>query len=57
MIAFRDFFRQKAPPRRLRLPNPSVFVLIRGADQERIDAVYDESGERMLKLIVFTRSR
>lgn len=56
MIAFRDFFRRRTPPR-LRLPNPSVFVLIRGAEQEKIDAVYDESGQKMLKLIVYTRAR
>ncbi len=56
MIAFRDFFKAKPTPR-IRLPRPGLFVLIRGAPSERIEAVYDESGERMLKLIVYTRSR
>lgn len=56
MIAFRDFFRRK-PPRRIRLPQPSMFILIRGADEERIDAQYDATGTRMLRLVVHTRSR
>jgi len=56
MIAFKNFLRRK-PVRRLKLPNPKVFVLIRGAEEERIDAVYDESGETMLKLIVYTRTK
>ncbi|MCC5847560.1 MAG: hypothetical protein JJU29_05640 [Verrucomicrobia bacterium] len=56
MIAFRNFFRPK-PPVRIRLPQPSVFVLIRGAEEERIDAQFDESGQKMLKLIVYTKTR
>ena len=56
MIAFKDFFRRKAPPP-IRLPQPSVFVIVRGADAERIDARFDASGKRLLKLVVYTRSR
>jgi hypothetical protein len=56
MIAFKDFFKPKTPPR-IRLPQPSMFVLIRGAARERIDAEYDESGEKLIKLIVYTRTR
>jgi hypothetical protein len=56
MIAFKDFFKHKPPPR-IRLPRPGLFVLIRNAPAERIEAEYDESGERMIKLIVYTRSR
>jgi hypothetical protein len=55
MIAFRDFFKPR-PPARIRLPNPAVFVLIRGADREKIDAQFDATGEKLVKLIVHTRS-
>ena len=56
MIAFKDFFKPRPPPR-IRLPQPSVFVLIRGAPYEKIDAQYDASGEKLIKLIVYTRTR
>jgi len=58
MIAFKDFFRRKdksLPP--LRLPRPAFFVLIRGAEEERIEAEFDASGTRMTRLVVYTRSR
>lgn len=55
MIAFKDFFKPRPPPR-IRLPRPSVFVLIRNAPCEKIEAQYDDSGEKLLKLIVYTRS-
>ncbi|WFB35857.1 hypothetical protein P3T73_17025 [Kiritimatiellota bacterium B12222] len=57
MIAFPKFFARKPnTPRQLRLPRPANFILIRGADEERIDAEYDESGTIMRRLIVFTKS-
>jgi len=56
MIAFKDFFKPKNPPK-IRLPQPSVFVLIRGAQQEKIDAQFDPTGEKLIKLIVYTRNR
>ena len=58
MIAFRHFFKTRRKPLpRLRLARPGRFVLIRGADQERIEATYDETGKRMIRLTVWTRSR
>ena len=57
MIAFPKFFARKPnTPRQLRLPRPAVFILIRGADEERIDAEYDETGTMMRRLIVFTKT-
>lgn len=56
MIAFKDFFKPRPAPR-IRLPQPSVFVLVRGADQERIEAEYDACGVKLIKLTVYTRSR
>ena len=56
MIALKHFLRPK-PPKRIRLPQPSIFVLIRGADEERIDAEYDTTGTRMIRLVVHTRTR
>ncbi|MGA0333527.1 MAG: hypothetical protein ACO3N7_07555 [Kiritimatiellia bacterium] len=57
MIAFPKFFPRKPnTPRQLRLPKPAFFILIRGAEEERIDAEYDESGQMMKRLVVFTKS-
>lgn len=57
MIAFPQFFgRKPKTPRQLRLPRPAVFILVRGANEERIDAEYDETGTVMRRLIVFTKS-
>lgn len=57
MIAFPTFFARKAKaPRQLRLPRPAAFILVRGADEERIDAEYDETGTVMKRLVVFTKS-
>ncbi len=56
MIALLEFFKPRPPPR-IRLPQPGRFVLIKGAPCERIEAKYDGSGERMLQLVVYTRSR
>ena len=57
MIAFPQFFGKKPKtPRQLRLPRPAAFILVRGADEERIDAEYDETGTVMRRLIVFTKS-
>lgn len=56
MIALKNFIHRKPnTPRQLRLPRPAYFVLVRGADEERIDALYDKSGTRMLRLVVHTR--
>lgn len=58
MIAFRNFFKPaRKPLPRLRLARPGRFVLIRGAEEERIEATYDETGRRMIRLTVWTRSR
>jgi len=51
------FRRIRKPVPRLRLPRPGRFVLIRGAAEERIEATYDETGRRMVRLTVWTRSR
>ena len=57
MIAFKNFFARKPnTPRQLRLPRPAAFILVRGADEERIDAEYDETGTQMRRLVVFTKS-
>ena len=57
MIAFKNFFHRKPnTPRQLRLPKPAAFILIRGADEERIDAEYDETGMHMRRLVVFTKT-
>jgi hypothetical protein len=57
MIAFVNFFARKPnTPRQLRLPRPATFILIRGADEERIDAEYDETGTVMRRLVVFSKS-
>ena len=56
VIAFKNFFKPKPKGLpRLRMPRPSYFVLIRGADEERIEATYDETGRRMIRLTVWTR--
>jgi hypothetical protein len=58
VIAFRNFFKPRYKPvPRLRMPRPGRFVLIRGAEEERIEATYDETGKRMIRLTVWTRSR
>jgi hypothetical protein len=58
MIAFRNFITpSRKPLPRLRLARPGRFVLIRGADEERIEATYDETGRNMVRLTVWTRSR
>lgn len=56
MIAIKNFLRRKdrSLPR-LRLPRPAYFVLIRGASEERIEAEYDETGRRMIRLVVYTK--
>lgn len=57
VIAFPKFFARKPQtPRQLRLPRPVAFILVRGADEERIDAEYDESGTVMRRLVVFTKT-
>lgn len=57
MIAIPKIFSRKPnTPRQLRLPRPTAFILIRGADEERIDAEFDETGTIMRRLVVFTKS-
>jgi hypothetical protein len=58
MIAFRNFLKKRdrtLPP--LKLSRPPMFVLIRGASEERIEADFDASGRKMTRLVVYTRSR
>jgi hypothetical protein len=55
MIAFSKWFK-RTDPKPIRIQWPSHFVLIRGADKESINAVFDEN-DRIKTLIVHTRQK